>query len=181
MNLDFPLINFDRTIVNAYSNNGFTVTSLLDTGSYIPVWCARKEDFFMIYSKAYYSGYVTLIGGFGKGKETAPIYIIPDFVFSDGTNTVHYKNFAIALLEKSFAFQMILGYGLFTKSNLSFNTYTNKPSYHTIDSHVLVSYPKNIIFTKLKLMQNLDTKSKYLLNQKNIKGIVDDVVYLPQE
>lgn len=181
MNLNFPLVNFNRTIVTIQTNGDYSVQSLVDTGSYIPVWCDSEEEFFHIYPKAYYSRYVTFIGGFGKGKETAKIYIIPDFIFSDGTNTVHYKNFAIALLKKSFAFQMILGYGIFTKSNLSFNTYTNKPSYHTIDSHVLVSYPRDIIFTKLNVRKDLDSKTRYLLSTKNIKGIIDDVIYLPQK
>lgn len=181
MNLNFSLINFNRAIVKIKTNRAYSVKSLIDTGSYIPVWCDSEEEFFHIYPKAYYSGYVTFIGGFGKGKETSTIYIIPDFVFSDGTNTVHYKNFAIALLEKSFAFQMILGYGIFTKSNLSFNNYTNKPNYHTIDSHVLVSYPRDIIFTKLNVRKDLDSKTRYLLSTKNIKGIIDDVIYLPQK
>ena len=181
MNLNFPLVNFNRAIVKIKTNRDYSVKSLIDTGSYIPVWCDNTSEFFKVYTKAYNTGYITFIGGFGRGKETAQIYIIPDFVFSDGINTVHYKNFAVALLEKSFAFQMILGFGIFTKSNLAFNTYTNKPRFHSIASHVLVSYPKDIIFTRLKLRQNLDSKTRYLLSKKNVKGIVDDVVYLPQK
>lgn len=147
MQLDFKILT-NKPEINVKSNIGI-LSCLLDTGAFMPVWCNTVEQLLYAFPNCYYSKLVTVIGGFGKGNEYAPVYIIPDFVFSDGTNTIHYKNLPVAVLKKPFSFQLILSYNMFTTANLSINTFATAPNVHKIKPHILIKYQRPVLGVNL--------------------------------
>lgn len=156
MQLNFS-IETNRPIISMQIKTMY-VDCLLDTGAFMPVWCDTIEQLLYVFPNCYYSRLVTVIGGFGKGNEYAPVYIIPDFVFSDGTNTIHYKNLPVAVLEKPFSFQLILSYNMFTTANLSINTFATTPNVHKIKPHILIKYQRPVLGVNLTRKNTVLTK-----------------------
>ena len=100
--LRFPLINtftrqfFDKKI------NDINVRFLYDSGAKIPVWCTGIKKFLKAYPDAKKIDGGCSISGFGKGKERAEVYCIPEFSLVDDDTEYLINNLVIAILTKPY-------------------------------------------------------------------------------
>lgn len=84
----------------AYTNHKLTMC-LLDTGAEVPTFRGDPELFnlWLLYMKG--SSIVDTISVEGVcGNATAPLYNIPEFVLSDGYDSILFKDMKVALLPK---------------------------------------------------------------------------------
>ncbi len=124
--LRFPL-HHDSDNSNSYSQKVIQNTSrsnylvLFDTGASIPVWVSDIKLLFLEYPHAHDSNMKIPIGGFGKGHTLAEVYLIPDFVLSDGNESLHYIDLPVAILKKDYSFEMIASFTMFNHLNYSYS------------------------------------------------------------
>lgn len=173
---------YGTTIITIPNGMG-SYECLIDTGAYEAIWSGGITDFLINYPNAKKTSYVAYIGGFGKGRNIAPIYIIDDFILSDGNNEVHYKDIPIAILDKDYSFSMILGYSLFNKANISINTYTNRNGMHRIHPHMIISYPKQEIYVgsnKIDITK-LPVSKQGQFKENGITHILESIYTFSQE
>ena len=65
--------------VPKFLSNEKNFSILLDTGAYMSVFTKSVKTFEQYFKAAYYSGYNTVIGGFGGKGTICPVYVIPEF------------------------------------------------------------------------------------------------------
>lgn len=165
-----------RPLIKVCSNTS-TIDCLLDTGAYMPVWCDTIRQLQYDFPNCYYSNLVTEIGGFGEGTQFAPIYIIPDFKFSDGKHTVHYMNMPVAVLLKPYSFQLILSYTMFNTANISINTFSSNPAVHKIKPIIRFKYQRQKLGVTLRRKNIITTKPL----PYNAQGLVDTILVFYQK
>ncbi len=134
------LLYHDSDSSNSYSQKIIQNTArssyliLFDTGAGIPVWVSDIKLLFLEYPDAKKSNMKIPIGGFGKGRTLADVYLIPDFVLSDGKESLHYINLPIAVLKKDYSFEMIASFTMFNHLNYSYSYIGLKQPVLTIEA-----------------------------------------------
>lgn len=116
---------------------------LIDTGASVPVWCAGESLLKTYYPNCAKLDAVYILNGFGKGSEVVPVYLIPQFVLSDGKQCINYINITVAVTKRDFTFDMILSYSLFNKMNINIDTFTNKNGGHSVVPNLKIASIKD--------------------------------------
>ena len=98
--LVFPLINRYSRQFFEIDYYGVTVRYLYDSGAKMPVWCTGRNKFLQAFPDAAKMNEHCSISGFGKGIEQADVYVIPDFVISDGNSQYEIERLVVAMLMK---------------------------------------------------------------------------------
>jgi hypothetical protein len=102
------------------------INTLVDTGASFPVWLGGVTTFLEQFPNSRQANAETIIRGFGHGFEVAPVFIIPLFELSDGTNKIAYRNLPIAVIKRDYTFSMIISFTMLNKMNFSYVSYTNR-------------------------------------------------------
>lgn len=170
---------FKTTIIHNVMKDSYLVC-LVDTGAMFPVWCSTESELLNIYPNAIRLNAISFISGFGQGKEKVSLYKIPDFKLCDGTNTIHYINLIVALLNKDFTFDMVLSYTMFNKMNISFDTFTNRNKTHSVIPNFKVASIKDTYYVGIK-QKSFDGSNRDKLIQKyNTNQIYTDIYLFTQ-
>lgn len=119
------LTTTERPIFGALINHVTTVC-LLDTGAILPVFCGTPNEFT---SWVPHGQNTTVVGeiiikGFGYTQSEAVVYNIPEFVLSDGKNSVTYINMRIAIVDSpdTLPFTLILPATMFQHMRYAIDT-----------------------------------------------------------
>ena len=89
---------------------------LIDTGADTPVWCRGREELLDIFPDAAPLEYQYLLGGFGTGVEIVDAFRISKFCFSDGNETLTYRDFIVAVTDRpSIGVDLILPATIFNR------------------------------------------------------------------
>ncbi len=95
---------------------------LIDTGAYMPIWTTGLNLFKKEYPDAKKQSYHALIGGFGEGYSIADVYVIADFILTDGMDALHYINLPVAIINKDFDYSMILSFTMFNRLDFAYSS-----------------------------------------------------------
>lgn len=129
--LVFPLnitLYSPRPIFKAYIN-GIPFKCMLDTGADIPVFCKGTELFKEIVKEMEGVSEFkdSLIGGFGKTDESTMLWNIDNFVLSDKTSSIAYREMKIAVIHKpKIPCDMILSASMFMKMKCQLDCLSEK-------------------------------------------------------
>lgn len=136
--------------------------TLIDTGASIPVWVSGLNNFLFQFPDAYEIQCEYLVSGFGTGKEVASIYIIPEFVLSDGKEKIIYHKLPVAIIDRDFSFNMIISNTMLSKFNYKYVAYTNKNSIKHISPLFRIYSEKVDYYIGLKMSSLANINKKYL-------------------
>lgn len=175
--------SYDMPIIKLPCGNT-KIECLLDTGARVPVWCAGEMELKTLFQNCRIQNAVFLLTGFGKGYELAKVYMIPDFILSDGKEEIHYRNMMVAVIDKDFSFSMILSYTMFNKMNISIDTFTNRNGTHPISPNLKIVSTKDTVNVKYKRKDLSTFDEQQLINIKNKCGtenILDSIFIFNQQ
>lgn len=162
-------------------DDNINIKCLVDTGATMPVWCAGEQLLLSYYPKAVKQNCMTILNGFGKGYEKASVYKIPDFVLSDGKNKIHYINLLVAVMDRDYSFEMILSYTMFSRMNLSVNTFTNRNGLHRITPNLRINSINSTYHVGARRYATTDVQEQQLLlNKFGTYNILDDIYLFTQ-
>lgn len=184
--LKFDLIKrknqtYDMTIItNVYSGRK-KFNCLIDTGASVPVWCAGEQLLNTYYPNCIRYNGVFILNGFGKGSEIVPVYLIPEFVLSDGKQCIKYVNIMVAVTKRGFTYDMILSYSMFNKMNISIDTFTNKNGSHSIIPNLKIASQKSIYYVGYKLADLSEYNQKIIRQKCGTSNILDSVYVFNQQ
>ena len=112
--LEFDILqknNSPRSI--RFKNNDGTIC-LFDTGANYPVWCTGLNTLLVQYPNAYMvKGVEGYIMGFGGSGTKSVIYCIPELRLSNNKEALLISNMWVAVYNRDFDCDLILGYPLF--------------------------------------------------------------------
>ena len=179
--LEFQLSDRRSIIHNKESLKNIDI--LVDTGAFIPVWCSSFDLLRSLYSNIYFSGYITEISGFGQGKDYAPLYIIPEFVLSDGVSSVTYSNLPVAVIQKNLKFEMILSYTMFTTANMTFKNFISKQTgqIERIKPKLLLNFPNDELRVAANYGMAVGQQAKQAAQKYGAKGLVTNISIFSQK
>lgn len=183
--LDFDIVKskygYNTAIIDFPIKRGI-ISCLVDTGAYLAIWCSGLAEFLVKYPNSVYTNMIALVGGFGSGTNVGYVYKIPEFILSDGKNAVHYHNFIIAVIDKDFSFDLILGYSVFNTANMSINTFTNRDRVHKITPHLIVKYMrKDLYVNPVHVAQNeITSEGLTLMRNYKAEGILKTISIFSQ-
>ena len=106
--VDYPLTIFDNVISLTEQEKNFRV--LIDTGASVPVWTKGEHEFLQRFSRSTEAEYKLTLRGFGGTTDPVKVYIVDDFILSDGNSCIHYYKLPIAVYGLNFSFDMIISY-----------------------------------------------------------------------
>jgi hypothetical protein len=112
---------------------------LIDTGANMPVWCTGENTFKQCYEDAIMMSSVCILKGFGKDYEVCNVYNIPYFRLSDGNKTIVFKNLPIAVLERDYAFELIISNTMINQLNFSINTFIKRNGICKVSPYIKIS------------------------------------------
>ena len=166
-------------IKNVYRD--YAYECLIDTGAAFPVWCVGEKQLKSMYPNCVDSKSVFMLGGFGKGVEIVPVYIIPNFILSDGRNSITFENLAVAVTCRDFSVHMILSYTMFSKMNISIDTFSNRNGFHNVEPNFKVAAKKSRYYIRSVKMSK-DTQSAMNLYKKlGNKDVIRNIYIFTQE
>lgn len=171
--------SYDMPIIKL-KQNGISIDCLLDTGARIPVWCAGESEFKVVFPESKPLNAVFLLSGFGTGNESARVYMIPDFVLTDGKEKIHYKNLLIAVMKKDVSVSLILSYTMFNKMNLSIDTYTNRNGTHQVEPNLKVSAMKQDYYVRPKSIDFTGLNKNKILATYKTENMLDSIYVFTQ-
>lgn len=182
VSLTFDLTS-KRSSTYIKSGNNTELFCLVDTGAFIPVWCSDFTSLLDLFPSVKFSGYITEISGFGYGVEYAPIYIIPNFVLSDGLNEVTYLNLPVAVMVKNYAYQMILSYTMFTTANMTFKNFISKQTgqIEKIKPKLLLNFPNNELRVAINYDMAVGPQAKQAAQKYGAKGLITNISIFSQK
>lgn len=122
--IDNPNLYSVKRIENHLNGESYNV--LVDSGASIPVWVDGLESFQYFYSDAIPTNYTIKLKGFGGDGEDVPVYILPEFHLSDGTDRVVYHRLPIAIIERDFSVQMIISFPMIERMNYNYVYYSEE-------------------------------------------------------
>lgn len=172
---------YDMTIITNVISNENEIDCLIDTGACVPVWCAGEQLLKTYYPMSIEQDAIFILRGFGKGYETAKVYLIPEFILSDGKQSILYKNMITAVTNRDFAFDMIFSYNMFNKMNISIDTFINKNGTHNVAPNIKIA---SIRDTYMMGYRKVDLH-KYNINQLTSRfgtqNILDSIYIFNQQ
>jgi len=125
--LVLQLFNRRNRPVFSYYSNGEEIVALLDSGAESPVWCSGETGFLAAYPDAVRIDQKTKIFGFGKEAEMASVFIIPEFVLSDASESYRIKNLQVAVCYHPLVgCDFIMSDTMFSKTNTLIYRLDNK-------------------------------------------------------
>lgn len=140
---------YDMTIITMHSQDN-EIDCLIDTGARVPVWCSGEQLLKVYYPKCNKQDAIFILRGFGNGYEVANVYLIPEFILSDGKNSIHYSNMLIAVTERDYSFDFILSYNMFHKMNISIDTFTNEKGMQKVTPNIKIASLKSQYYVGYK-------------------------------
>jgi len=169
---------YDMIIITNTHNN---FDCLIDTGARVPVWCAGEKLLKVYYPMCVKQDAIFILNGFGTGYETADVYLIPNFILSDGKQSIIYHNMLAAVTNRDYSFNMILSYNLFNKMNIGINTFTNKGVTHKIEPNVRLVSSKDMYHVACKKANIPSEKIKEIQSKFGNANILDSVYIFNQQ
>lgn len=185
-NLKFDIIKrknqmYDMTIITNVYRGCKRFNCLIDTGASVPVWCAGEQLLNTYYPNCIRTGAVFILNGFGVGNEIAPVYLIPEFVLSDGKQCIKYINVTVAVTKRGFTFDMILSYSMFNKMNISIDTFTNRNGSHSIIPNLRIASHKSVYNVGYKLADLSGYNQKMIAQKFGTINILDSIYVFNQQ
>lgn len=141
------------------------LTFLIDTGADTPVWCKGEDEFKDIFPYAEKMESKFLLSGFGKEPEIVDVYKISEFKFSDGNESILYKNLVLAVTNRpQINVDLILPASMFDHMIVEVDRMTSVVYPHVSIESQMDVYP--VFFRQIKLTDS----------QKKMLGIDADVI-----
>ncbi|MCM1219506.1 MAG: hypothetical protein NC548_33925 [Lachnospiraceae bacterium] len=172
---------YDMTIISNIYKERKSFNCLIDTGASVPVWCAGEQLLKVYYPDCTKLDAAFSLHGFGTGQEIVPVYVIPQFVLSDGKQCITYKNITVAVTKRDFTFDLILSYSLFNKMNISINTFTNRNGSHSVVPNVKITSFKDTYYVGYKKVDLSPYDSKKIVSEYGTKNILQSVFIFNQQ
>ena len=120
--LVFNIVANNLNVIRNVGNDN-VISTLVDTGASLPVWVGDLDLFESYFPDCTEDDSETLISGFGKGIEIAPVYRIPEFELSDGSDSIKFMNLLVAVIQRDYSFDMILSFPMLSKANYGYVSY----------------------------------------------------------
>ena len=199
-------INFNRLVILNKIRKKLNSSTLIDTGAAVPVWCGGEYTFKLLFKDARDSGMKMYLGGFGENYKIVPVWVIPEFILSDGKNAVTFPDLYVALDSRGFTFSMVMSFKMLMHANVHINckdmstlsvdidydtniieTYpiTRKIGEDTILESIAVSDPNTVALTQSPirctraLSELLSDSNLFLKASKRNMNVVDLYSTLP--
>ncbi len=130
------LTRYPLMVIETRIGNNLLV--LIDTGASMPVWIGELSTL-LKFPGIIKAEYRALVGGFGGPGTSDDVYIIPDFVLTDGIEELHYLNLNIAYHPMDRDFQAILSFPMFYRLNahIIYRSVSSRPSF-------IIDLPKSV-------------------------------------
>ncbi len=172
---------YDMTIITNTIGFENEIDCLIDTGARVPVWCAGEHLLKTYYPMSIEQNATFILRGFGKGHETTKVYLIPEFILSDGKQSIRYKNMIVAVTNRDFTFNMILSYNMFNKMNISIDTFTNKNGTHSVAPNVKIASIKDTYMVGYKKVDLHRYNISQLNSRLGTQNILDSIYIFNQQ
>lgn len=172
---------YDMAIITNVISPEDDIDCLIDTGARVPVWCSGEHLLKTYYPMSIRQNAVFILRGFGKGYEISPVYLIPEFILSDGKQSIHYRNMFIAITNRDFTFDMILSYNMFNKMNISIDTFTNRNGTHNVAPNLKIVSPKEMYNVRYKFTSLLGYNQAIIEQKFGTKNILDSIYIFNQQ
>lgn len=121
------------------------ILTLIDTGANMPVWCDSVESLQFTFPGARYSGYKAKLRGFGN-PIYAPIWVIPEFVLSDGKDYVAFPQLKVMVNGLSASFKMILSFTMLDHAEITYKS--TRDDDNTFIRDITINYEQKCVLTK---------------------------------
>lgn len=172
--LEFGLYKYNsikRPIIPIFlSGRRVHLKCLIDTGADIPVFTKGLDYFLGLFPSAIYVKNAG-ISGFG-GRSEYKVYNIPEFIFSDGLNSIKFINLHVAVgLIVSDNFDMILSSSLFDGSRIYFKFDKMTSIFQMRRKIIYTLWVEDKINGTLKLLYSLVIRMKIAqIQQRHIRS-----------
>lgn len=152
--LEFPILTsnnnskiYTTLIIKNFAYKNPNMRILFDTGASLPAWVGGFDSFQKRFPDSIFENAETILKGFGKGFEIAPVYKIPEFILKDNQNNkIVIKNMPIVVTNRDYSFDMILSFTSLRKINYKYISYTYKNgTYNEINPKFRI-YPHKKIY-----------------------------------
>ena len=141
------------------------LTLLLDTGADTPVWCMGERIFKAAFPMATELKHKFVLSGFGTGVEIAKAFSIPEFVLSDGKQSITYQNMVVAVTKRpSINVSLILSASLFHHAEI------------TIDRLKSVVYPTLTVTSNDKMIPVFYRRRELSDRQRELLGLEESAI-----
>ena len=110
-----------------YESSNVTVDALIDTGAETPVWCRGERRFKRAYPDAVKQDWESEIRGFGKDAEKGAVYIIPQFILTDGNEKYVVENLQLVVCKHPhIGYDFVMSDTMFAKTDTFIHRINNK-------------------------------------------------------
>lgn len=138
---------------------------LIDTGADTPVWCKGVSELEDIFGDVVKLDSQFVLSGFGKEPEIVDVFRIPEFMLTDGTDSIRYENFVLAVTDRpQMNVDMILPSSIFDHMSV------------TIDRKTSVVYPKVFIEYDKETYPVFFKQISLTDAQKDMLGVTADTI-----
>ena len=117
---------YNRLVICNKLPNGLKHNILIDTGAFMPVWTQEVELLLMYYPQAVETQYKAWLGGFGGDGREVPVWKIPRFMLSDGSESIYYENLHVAVYPMKSNFNMAMSFPMLRHAVITYITPGNK-------------------------------------------------------
>lgn len=91
---------------------------MYDSGARMPVWCTGDELLCKAYPDAKKTDLFCNVTGFGTGSENGHVYLVPEFVVSDGVSRYVIHNLCIiSMLKPNIGCDLLISETMFAKAD----------------------------------------------------------------
>lgn len=150
---------YNSLVVENMSNASTECKVLIDTGASFPVWTKEIDLLLSHYPQATETSYIAWLGGFGgKGKEV-PVWRIPRFVLSDGSESICYENLHVAVDLMPSNFDIVMSFPMLRHAVITYVTPGNRctPELQiNCDRSVILTSPKSLRINGKEYMKGLN-------------------------
>lgn len=134
----------DMLVIANRANGMDDLITLIDTGANMPVWCADEKLLKLTFPGVYKVKDNATITGFG-GMSSASLWVIPQFIFSDGYEQVVYPQLPIMICGLSRSFRMIMSFTMLDHAELTYKSIREGNKFkRTLD----ITYEQKCVLTK---------------------------------
>lgn len=139
---------YNRLVICNKLTNGLKHNILIDTGAFMPVWAQEVELLLMYYPQAVETQYKAWLGGFGGDGREVPVWKIPRFMLSDGSESIYYENLHVAVYPMKSKFNMVVSFPMLRHAVVTYITPGNK-----CEPELQINCSRSVILTSPKSLR----------------------------
>lgn len=150
---------YNTLVVGNMLNTTTVCRTLIDTGASFPVWAKEVDLLLSLYPQATEAPYKAWLGGFGGDGSVEPVWRIPRFILSDGSESIAYEDLHVAVHPMQSNFDMVVSFPMLRHAVITYVTPGNKCTpvlQIKRDRSVILSHPSFLYVKGEKYMDGLN-------------------------